>query len=125
MNFHEKIRLLRSELELTQEEVSKKTGLAISSIRNYEKDKLPESKQLVKLKEFYKVPYEYLLDDSCNTRENLIDYIKILETKLAKSEKLNELYKESIINIKKLYYNNLRMSAQLLEIDKEVNNENN
>lgn len=125
MNFHEKMKFLRNELGLTQEEVSAKIGIAISSIRNYEKDRLPDSQQLVKIKEFYKVSYEYLLDDNCDTRKDLIEYIKILEIKLAKSEKLNELYKESIINIKKLYYNNLRMSAQLLEIDKEVNNENN
>lgn len=84
MNFHEKIRLLRKEKGLTQDQVANKTGIAISSIRNYEKDRLPDSQQLKRIKDFYKVPYEYLLNDECNTREE--ENLKIGE-KLGISDK--------------------------------------
>ena len=36
MNFHEKMRLLRKESGLTQDQVAHKMNIAISSFRNYE-----------------------------------------------------------------------------------------
>ena len=69
MNFHEKMRLLRKESGLTQDQVAHKMNISISIIRKYEKDRLPDSQQLKRIKDFYKVPYEYLLNDECNTRE--------------------------------------------------------
>jgi len=65
MTFGEKIRKLRIDKGLTQEEARKEIGIAISSLRNYENDKrLPDISQLKLIKRFYKVSYEYLLEDS-------------------------------------------------------------
>ncbi len=91
MNFHEKMKLLRNELELTQEQASAKMGIGIASIKNYEKDRLPDSQKLKIIKEFYKVPYEFLLNDECNTREE--ENLKIGE-KLGLSDNSISVLKE-------------------------------
>lgn len=91
MNFNEKMKLLRKELGLTQEQASKAIPMSIASIKNYEKDRFPDSQQLKRIKDFYKVPYEYLLNDECNTREE--DNLKIGE-KLGLSDKSINLLKE-------------------------------
>lgn len=95
MNFHEKMKLLRNELGLTQEQACKKIGIGIASIKNYEKDRLPDSQQLKRIKEFYKVPYEYLLNDDCNTREE--ENLKIGE-KLGLSDNSIKVLKELSLN---------------------------
>lgn len=76
MTFGEKIKQLRIDKGLTQEQASEKIGIAISSLRNYEnieKPRLPDTYQLKQIRDFYNVPYEYLLDDNSNNKnyENL------------------------------------------------------
>lgn len=106
INFQEKIKLLRNELGLTQEEASSKMGIAISSLRNYEGGRLPDSQQLKRIKEFYKVPYEYLLNDECNTREE--SNLRIGE-KLGISDKSVSILKDLSVN------HNANILEQLLE----------
>lgn len=69
----EKLRLLRIEKGETQEDVSKILGIGITTLRNYENDKLeriPNTFQLKQLKEHYNVTYEYLLDDNCENKSS-------------------------------------------------------
>lgn len=122
MNFHEKIRLLRNELGLTQEQVSSTIPMGITSLRNYEKDRLPDTQQLKKLKDFYKVPYEYLLNDECNTREE--ENLRIGE-KLGISDKCITILKELSLNKKNYiledlieYIYNEDMLSKLEELSK-------
>ena len=73
MNFEEKIKNLRNERNENQDQASKGIGIAISSLRNYENGRLPDTYQLKKIKEYYNVSYEYLLDNNCEnkTTENI------------------------------------------------------
>lgn len=64
MTFGEKIKQLRIDKNLTQEQASRQMGIAISSLRNYENGRLPDTHQLKIIKNFYNVPYEFLLEDS-------------------------------------------------------------
>lgn len=93
MDFSEKIRELRKEKGITQEEASKQMNIGISSLRNYEKNRLPETFQLKIIKEFYDVPYEYLLNDKCFNKD-----IKNLE--IGKELKISD---NTIEQIKKLF----------------------
>ena len=71
MKLSEKLRNLRIEKGETQEYVSKKLGIGITTLRNYENDnlnRLPNTYQLKQLKEHYNVTYEYLLDDNCENK---------------------------------------------------------
>lgn len=65
MNFNEKMRYLRKKKEVTQQVASKKMGISISSLKNYENDRLADTKTIKLIKEYYQVSYEYLLDDDC------------------------------------------------------------
>ena len=76
ITFSEKIKLLRKERNLTQEEASEQMKVALSSLRKYEQKGEPDVKQLIKIKEFYKVSYDYLLNDECNTRD--VDNLEIV-----------------------------------------------
>lgn len=99
MKLSEKLRLLRIEKRETQEDVSKQLGIGITTLRNYENDKLdriPNTVQLKQLKEHYNVTYEYLLDDDCENKTNeTID--------IGKKLKLSD---KAIKNIKKLQIEN-------------------
>ena len=46
---------------------STQIGIAISSLTNYEKDRIPHMEQLKKIAKFYNVSYDYLLNDDCET----------------------------------------------------------
>ena len=73
MKLCNKLKLLREEKGLTQQQLSKKLGIGIQSVRNYEseeKNRIPNTVQLKLLKDFYNVTYEYLLDDNCENRTN-------------------------------------------------------
>ena len=61
-NFHTRIKEIREELGLTQEQVSAETGLTRSKISDYENGKLePNLTQLGILTEFYKIKTGWLL----------------------------------------------------------------
>lgn len=73
MKLSEKLKLLREEKGLTQEQVCAELGIGIQSIRNYENtnlERIPNTVQLKMLKEFYGVTYEYLLDENCENKTN-------------------------------------------------------
>ena len=69
MTFSEKIKELRKEKGVNQEIASKEMEMAISSLRNYENGRLPDTEQLKKIQNYYNVPYEYLLNDDCMTKK--------------------------------------------------------
>lgn len=77
MNIAEKLRKLREEKGLSQQQLIDKLykeqgeKIAISSVRNYENDKaprVPQGKILLALSRFYDVSLEYLLDDSITAK---------------------------------------------------------
>ena len=97
MKLSEKLRLLREEKGKTQEDVKKELGIGITTLRNYENDKLdrmPNTYQLKQLKDYYGVTYEYLLDEECKNRNN-----ETLEI-----GNLLKLSDKAIDNIKNLQY---------------------
>ncbi len=72
MKLSEKLRDLRTQTGKTQEQVAKELSIGIQTLRNYENDKLnrtPSPAQLKQIKDFYNVPYEYLLDDNSNNKD--------------------------------------------------------
>lgn len=69
MTFSDKIKELRKEKGVSQDIASKKMNMAISSLRNYENGRLPDTEQLRKIQQYYNVPYEYLLNDDCTTKD--------------------------------------------------------
>ena len=106
MKLSEKLKLLREEKGLTQEQVCSELGIGIQSIRNYENtslERIPNTVQLKMLKEFYGVTYEYLLDDDCENKTN--EFFNI-----GKRLKLSDTAIESILDIQ--YINN-RISDEL------------
>lgn len=73
MKLSEKLRNLRIEKGETQEEVANILGIGITTLRNYENDKLyriPNPYQLKLLKNHYNVTYEYLLEEECENMES-------------------------------------------------------
>jgi len=68
MTFSEKLKLLRKEKKLNQEQASHKIGISLSTLRKYEQIGNPDIPQLKKIKDFYNVSYDYLLNDNCNNR---------------------------------------------------------
>lgn len=68
MNFSDKLKLLRKEQHLDQKQASEKIGIALSTLRKYEQVGKPDVPQLIKIKEYFNVSYDYLLNDKCETR---------------------------------------------------------
>lgn len=83
MKFYEKIKLLREEKGKTQYAVHKELGIGIETVRKYERpdpECFPNSAQLILLKNYYGVTYEYLLDENClNKHQSSIDIGKKLK----------------------------------------------
>ena len=106
MKLSEKLKLLREEKGMTQEQVCSELGIGIQSIRNYENttiERIPNTIQLKMLKEFYDVTYEYLLDEDCeNKTSESVD--------IGKKLKLSD---DAIENILDIQYTNNRISDEL------------
>lgn len=106
MKLSEKLKLLREEKGMTQEQVCSELGIGIQSIRNYENttiERIPNTIQLKMLKEFYNVTYEYLLDEDCeNKTSESVD--------IGKKLKLSD---DAIKNILDIQYTNNRISDEL------------
>lgn len=95
MKLSEKLKLLREEKGMTQEQVCLELGIGIQSLRNYENtsiERIPNTVQLKMLKEFYNVTYEYLLDDNCENKTNE-------SVDIGKKLKLSDKAIENIIDI--------------------------
>jgi len=103
MNFGEKIRNLRLENKLTQEQASTKMGIAISSLRNYENGRLPDTHQLKIIKNFYNVSYQYLLEDNCENKTdkniNIYKELSLTDSTIEKLKDINENTDNSVVNI--------------------------
>lgn len=100
MKLSEKLKLLREEKGMTQEQVCSELGIGIQSIRNYENtaiERIPNTVQLKMLKEFYNVTYEYLLDEDCKNKTNE-------SVEIGKKLKLSDNAIENILDIQ--YINN-------------------
>ncbi len=68
MLLSEKLKILRNEKKKTQQQASDEMKISISSLRNYENGKIPDTTQLNIIKNYYDVPYEYLLDNNCENK---------------------------------------------------------
>lgn len=109
MKLSEKLRLLREEKGKTQEEVANELGFGIQTLRNYESDKIgrrPNTIQLMDLKNYYDVTYEYLLNDECINRTHKTGEIG---KELGLSDKsiniIKTIEKKDIFNIFIQFYN--------------------
>lgn len=106
MKLSEKLKLLREEKGMTQEQVCSELGIGIQSIRNYENttiERIPNTIQLKMLKEFYNVTYEYLLDEDCENKTNE-------SVDIGKKLKLSD---DAIENILDIQYTNNRIPDEL------------
>lgn len=104
MKIWHKLLDLRESHNLTQERLAKKLGISVNSIKNYEhfnKDRIPNPKELKKYAEYFKVSYDYLLDDTIEnqTAENI------------QIEKILNLSDKAISNLKD--YNHLAFNLLL------------
>lgn len=62
MQFNKRLHDLRTEMNLTQKELSAKTGISVSNITKYERGiRLPTIEILVKLAKFFNVTLEFIL----------------------------------------------------------------
>lgn len=102
MNFNEKMRYLRNKKGMTQVVASKKIGISISALKNYEKDKIPDTTTIRMIQNFYKVPYEYLLNDNCiNEQVNNLEIGKQLnftDEAIKKVKDVNAITKNNVID---------------------------
>ncbi len=65
--FAEKVKMARSELDMTQSELGEATGVSLRSILDYEKGKkYPRQSTLLKLAKALQVSSRFLSDDSCD-----------------------------------------------------------
>ena len=108
MKLSQKLRELREEKGLTQQELADQIGCGVQSIRNYEndsKERVPSTIQLKMLKDFYNVTYEYLLDDECNNKT-------VESASIGKELKLSDEALDKIIN---LQYINRHLPRELIK----------
>ena len=70
LEFHNRLQKLREEKgykekkKLTQRKASLEIGLSENALRNYETDRIPNLENLILIKRYYGVSYEYLLCES-------------------------------------------------------------
>lgn len=110
MELYEKLKLLREEEGLNQEEMAKKLKIGVSTYKNYESPKtkrIPDTTILKLIKNFFNVSYEYLLEDDIENRTiETIDIQKKIglnEMSIEVIKKINEenekLFNDFIIKI--------------------------
>ena len=109
MKLKDKLKKLRKEMLLTQEEASKQIGISLSSLRYYENGRQPDFENLKKLRNFYNVTYEYLLDDNCENK-------KIDDISINKKLHLSDKAIDNIIKCKN-NYNALNLFIETFELD--------
>lgn len=100
MKLSEKLKKLRNEKGKTQQQASDEMKIAISSLRNYENGKIPDTTQLKIIKNYYKVTYEYLLDDECENRMNeTVDIGKTLNLSDESIQVIKNIKEDKILNV--------------------------
>lgn len=62
--FKERITQLRIEKKKTQQDVADDTGIHVNSIKNYEKGRLPKTREFLILRNYYNVSINYLTGES-------------------------------------------------------------
>lgn len=114
MSFADKLKSLRKEYHMTQEQIAKQLNLNRSTISGYEtKDREPSYQTLAEIANFFHVSIDYLLDEdviiidnshtlssdledellngcrklSVESQKKLLEYMKLLTMKETKSEK--------------------------------------
>ncbi len=121
MELSEKLKKLRNEKGKTQQQASDEMKIAISSLRNYENGKIPDTTQLKIIKNYYGVTYEYLLENDCENRMNeTVEIGKVLGLSDKAIEKIKNI---NIIDMdfgkndkdKWIVEENIRMFNSLLE----------
>ena len=68
MKLSEKLRELRKATNRTQQQVADEIGIHINTLKKYEdlkNDSLPNAVEIKKIKNYYNVSYEYLLEEDC------------------------------------------------------------
>jgi len=104
MTFSDKIKELRKEKGVSQDIASKKMNMAISSLRNYENGRLPDTEQLRKIQQYYNVPYEYLLNDDCTTKD--YNNMQVSKELGLSDEAINNLKKFQMLKVENSKLNN-------------------
>ena len=101
MNIMNRIRELREDGDLRQIDVARATGIDQKTLSNYETEKtFPDSYSIIRLAEFFNVTTDYLLGVSnfnFSNRENIIDEISEIESKLRGIKKFIEKNKNGRI----------------------------
>lgn len=87
MTFGERLKLLRKELNISQEDLGNKIGVARTSVANYETNRnFPTSEVLEKLSDVFNCSIDYLLCKSnirrsLNNNDDILDLAKVGFTK--------------------------------------------
>ncbi len=107
-SIHDRIKTLRQEKGLTQQQAADGMGFSKTALQNYEFDRVPKLNELKKIKDYYKdVTYDYLIDGENKKEENLIigrnlglndEAIKTLK------EAKSDLYKNKKFDIRAYIY---------------------
>jgi len=133
MNFGERIKLLREELNLTREELANKFGIAYQTLSKYETNaRFPDKETLKRFADFFGVSIDYLLcrtnvrDFKIDTDEDPAIQSILYETRKKLEKEKNILFSgepdsqeaiESILNAMEM---GLAM-AKLKKLEKEKN----
>lgn len=82
---------------LTKDQASKEMGIHTNSLNNYEFDRFPKVDQLIRMKNYYNVSYEYLLEEAENKTPNP-DY-QVFQKETGLSDRATEVLKQLQNNI--------------------------
>jgi transcriptional regulator with XRE-family HTH domain len=96
--FASNLRFLRQEMNLSQEELSRKVGLNRGNIASYEKGAAePSIKNLSRIGKFFNIELSDLIDEDLSGKSSLMnDLEKIDKVKAYKQEKVQEILIESL-----------------------------
>ncbi|WP_077621522.1 helix-turn-helix domain-containing protein [Sediminibacillus massiliensis] len=99
MSFSKRLRKLREERGLSQEELAKKLNMPRTSVSHYENgesDRVPRQKRLYDLADFFGVTVDYLLGRSDSDKTTSSEEEFINDTKELSVEELMEKYRLNI-----------------------------
>ncbi|MFR5856772.1 MAG: helix-turn-helix domain-containing protein [Bacilli bacterium] len=94
LEFHNRLQKLREEKgykekkKLTQRKASLEIGLSENALRNYETDRIPNLENLILIKRYYGVSYEYLLCESDEKNPNPNYHAKENKETISKIKKI-------------------------------------
>lgn len=95
-----RLRKLRENNEMKQEELGKKLGLSASTIGMYEQERRqPDNETLVKIAEVFDVSVDYLLGKTEVKNYNNPYDTKLEEVLFSKAKDLTESEKQTILNV--------------------------